>query len=650
MIHYSNRPACWLSVVVPTVCLATCLDGRVFAQAPIQPPRIRLVFDEQLMTDPVRAQVYDVIAQSVPESEWPTLQITDPTNIPALLNDYFDIYSNGAGAAPRTQRLMTAMVENANAAPDEGVLAAGEIKVPPVPVRAYSHYAKDEVTTRRFDPESMSYELRSPSGTVERRVDEIAPAASNGIARRGRITEVVVSLTDAVRDRLRRYGTALQHVLAIDDSQGDIATMQLLSDQPAATCDSAAKWLPGSPYHSSMQLTLTAAEIAKMKSAAGLVPLTVVDWNVGVPNGHGAKVRAVVTEALHNLGLAALDAHVSTIELNPVRNRAGLKSMLAGYKKKLSSPSGSDIAKAFETAEKWVDTHVPADPDSLTQRVPSLVLQAIFWDQFRKTQAINFSFTTDSAALTVLDSNFMIGAKAFGALAAGNSGMPASPALKPQAEAYQWPNVVNVTHGRIDGAIDGDVTNPQHKIVVNLIGPGCGYTTPPLVPEDNGSSFASPYVLTAAWVRMLQGLPAASLKQALITASPPVVSVGQRVESGGLFDPALFLLHPGSHLVTPGGAFIALTSLRFSMSYQSDGVGITVRSAPAQDPLHVVTFQACANSTDLCTSVRRWQPDGSVWMTSGPVSSFSFEAVSGQQTLVPGDAAALLKLVRLVTF
>jgi hypothetical protein len=618
------------------------------------PARVRLIFDEQSMGDSTRAQVYDLIARSVPESNWPTLQVSRVTDIRALLNTYFDLYSNGNGAAPRTQEMVGRLIAAANVNrltnASSPTVTAGPVKVPPIPIRAYTFYEKSEITARRFDPATMSYELRSATGGVERVSEAIAPVKPDQAERRGRLTEVLVTMNDAVRSQLQTYGAAFRRVVAVDDDAEGATTLRLLSDQPALVCNSAGTWLSASPYLSSMRNALTSDERSRITAAAVNVPLAIVDWNIDTPNGHGAKVRAVVKEVLNALGLSALEPRIVTIELNPARNREGLKALLVAYKDHLTGPGASDIAGAFGPAEKWVKDHVPADPDSLSQRVPSLLLQAIFWNLFQKSQALNFSFTTDSAALTAIDANFMVGAKAFGTFAAGNSGMPLSPVLRPQGEAYRWSNVVNVTHGRADGVIDGDISNIQFKVLVNLVAPGCGYTTAPLVAADNGSSFASPYVATVAWIRMLQGVPAKALKRALITASQPLVSVGQRVESGGLFDPALLLLHPGSHMVTPQGAFLALSSLKFTMTYVSDGVGITIQSTPAPEPIHAVTFQPCPGSSDLCTIVRRWQPDGSLWMTSGIVQTFTFEAVSGQQTLVPADAGALLKLVRLVTF
>ena len=620
------------------------------------PPSVRLVFDEQQLKDPLRARMYDVIAQSVEQSNWPTIQLTQATSIASLLNKYFDVYNVGPGKTPETQRLLASMIVDANPAlvqpQSRGMLSPGPVKLPPVPVRAFSSYRTGRVEARIFNPAEMSYVLRAPSGELVGRSENTVPTADNDEVRRGALTEVVLSLTSNVGERLRRYRSYLRPILAVDERQGAMATVTLLEAGNAAPCDSASRWLARSPYPSSLKTVFTQAEINRIQNAAANLPLTVIDWNVNNDaRGHGSKVRAVVSEFLQRFGLSSIDTRVQTFEMNPKRNRDGLKKILAAYKAYVTAQSGGrDLAKLFESAEKWVTDYVPPDEYALDQHVPSLVLQAVFWSHFSRPQALNFSFTTDSAALTVLDAHFMPAAKAFAALAAGNAGMPASPVLLPQAEAFRWENVVNVTHGRPDGTIDGDTTNEGYKVIVNVIAPGCGYTTPPLAQDENGSSFASPYVATAAWIRMLQGLPAPSLKRALTASSEPISTIGEKVESGGLFDPALFLLHPGPHVVSAEGAYLSLSSLTFKMTYMYKGTEISITNPAPTEPSYVVAFHACENSPDVCAIVRRSTSTSGLFFTFGPIKTVTLDALSGQQRFQTNDAAALLKLIRLITF
>jgi hypothetical protein len=130
---------------------------------------------------------------------------------------------------------------------------------------------------------------------------------------------------------------------------------------------------------------------------------------------------------------------------------------------------------------------------------------------------------------------------------------------------------------------------------------------------------------------MLQGAPPGAVKRALLDASRPLAAVGGRVKGGGLFDPALFLLNPGAHLVTSGDVLLLVSSLTFAMSYASDGLDVTLE-ARAGGPPFSVGFEACDGPLGLCTQVRTWRQDGERLTTGGPVRSVSLRAMAdGQQ-------------------
>lgn len=648
-LFVSLRPA------YPTVPASTEPPG-LAPPSPSVPPspsrRVRLSFDEQRLSDRARTRLYEALAESVAEPDWPTLRTSTPTSIDQLLDDYFDIYAGSTtGAAPRTYRALRDLVADANS--DllvnrvTGRLAAGEVKLPPVPMRAFTDY-RLAVTSRLFDPAFGTYELRSNAGTTVETVAELPLVASRPGLRRGRITEVVLSLNNAVIELLRSLDAAEPVVLVDADQDDGLATVTFATDPPPGACNSPRQWLNSSPYHPSVKTALTSSEIAKIEAAAQNVPLTIVDWNVADPKGHGAKVRAVVTEVLNSLGLQSIDQHVQTIELNPASNRTFLATLLASYKQYLIGQE-SDLEASFDLAEAWVAGHTPASPFATTQKVPSLVLQAIFWNQFPRPRAINLSFTTDSSSIAVLNAKFMDKSRAFAAFAAGNDGLPVMPSQRPQADAHLWPNVVNVTNGWPDGVIDGNVSNGERSLFVNVVAPGCGFSTPPIVSTDHGSSFASPYVLTAAWVRMLQGVPLASVKGDLIGASQPLSVFGRRVQSGGLFDPSWLLLRPGSHIVTPDGRFVNLSGLTFEMKFLANGNSQEIKSPPQAGQTYTITFEACQAPSGVCTTVRTWE-DGVPRLQSGPVSSFTVNARSGQPPITAATGQELLDRIRLLTF
>lgn len=626
------------------------------------PRKVRLIIDEQYRgpgrVDRARAQVWTLSAASVPVDEWPTLNIAQPLHVHTLLNRYYDLYASGPGASPLALRAMADAIIEANGAliSDTGVIGTGTLKMPPVPIRGRTRYGFEEVQARTFDPQTLAYTAMMKSGDavmVAAGSDAPPPVSGNADLREGRLTEVVLGMTAEVYRTLRGLTPGTAPLIALDDGgpAPAVATMTLLDAQPAA-CDSAAAWLPSSPYHPAIKSLFSAADVDKLKQRAAIVPLTIIDWNFAT--GHGAKVRAVVSQALRDLGLAALDdaRFIRTFELNPVRNGDALREALAGYQAFLGANSG-DLVKAFDGARDWIRKHKPVDENALEQHVHSLVLQAVFWKHFTHQQALNFSFTTDSAALTVADPKFMPRAAAFGAFAAGNRGLPASILLKPQAEAIHYRTVVNVTHGHLNGVIDGDRTNPAENVIVNLIAPGCGYSVSPITAADNGSSFASPYVATAAWIRMLQGSTVESLKRLLHAASVPLAAVGTSVESGGLFDPALLFLGPDDHLITSAGELVLPTMLAVTLTYEtSEGKTISLQNKPAASAS--ISLHACADAATggagVCAVVREFDVNGRVILTSGTVTGLTVKAVAADRTIDETAPAAVLKVIRLISY
>ena len=171
----------------------------------------------------------------------------------------------------------------------------------------------------------------------------------------------------------------------------------------------------------------------------------------------------------------------------------------------------------------------------------------------------------------------------------------------------------------------------------------------PIKVADNGSSFASPYVATAAWIRMLQGLGANFIKRSLVAASLPVPEVGSRVESGGLFDPALLLSAPGAHLVTADGAVLPVTALTLSLKSQKNEIeAAEITGSLKASPTHLVTLHQCG--PNVCAIVRGFSQAGDVELTAGQVVSMSVHAVAGQRTFDEKDPAAILARIKTISF
>ena len=259
----------------------------------------------------------------------------------------------------------------------DGSITSGPLQVPPIPMRAFSEYRFNDVEARTFDPEKMTYDLKTATGATKTiDVSRPPPVLGNSELRRGRYTELVVTMTDDVRAAVSGTNAAIRALIALDDDPDHpgMAELQLLGAQDPA-CDSASAWLPSSPYRASIKFSDD--DVEKLERQAELKPLTLIDFNF--LDGHGAKVRAVVSETLGRLGLERLnrDAFIKTVDLNPASNRAGLGSMLAKYKEFLLGLVGHEQAAVFAPAEHWIDSFTPPDDKAEKQEVPSLVLQAV---------------------------------------------------------------------------------------------------------------------------------------------------------------------------------------------------------------------------------------------------------------------------------
>lgn len=134
------------------------------------------------------------------------------------------------------------------------------------------------------------------------------------------------------------------------------------------------------------------------------VPLTIVDWNIDVPGGHGRKVVSVVYSVLEQLGLCELKEHVRTFDLNPHNNPGELERTLTIYRNVYESKANLDDKTApviFETAKAWITKPDPAlkTADAQSVKINEYVLQAVL-ARFLYGQPtwVNMSFTPEVPA------------------------------------------------------------------------------------------------------------------------------------------------------------------------------------------------------------------------------------------------------------
>jgi hypothetical protein len=224
---------------------------------------------------------------------------------------------------------------------------------------------------------------------------------------------------------------------------------------------------------------------------------------------------------------------------------------------------------------------------------------------------LNMSFRVRSSALSLVMDTFRKD-EAISFIASGNdAGQGLEAGYVPQDGATQTPQFVVISSGSAE-RVDGNTT--AARIVgppVSLVATGCGFAGF----SEKGSSFASPYVAAAAWLRYLYdvsgGVPVkpASIIRDLIAASQPVPTFVGNIRSGGFFDAAHFLAGPSTgHLVTKKGAAEPLRDFTLTPTCIENGSpvqGITYQMAQLSSQREAVSSVFVA--PDEKKNVRLWR-------------------------------------------
>lgn len=539
--------------------------------------KVRVYINEHKLSDSERAKWYALIMSSQSEKDWPQIRVGGSQTLITLVDNYFDLFSNKSkDANPKSARLLIDAIQQANHLDSQFVADGAVLKLPPVPVRANSRYAKKSVWFRSYDAKTQTYTLAGIDGTPIKKSSNrtVGDAKDLQVWRTGRISSTRVEIPVDELLKARATGTSVFPKNAIITTEDGFDVISLF--QSPGDCDRAANWLDASPYKASLAIALRDVNKDSMLSKARTIPLVVIDWDL-TPGGHGGKVLSVANFVLSQLGFHDFSSEVKSFELNPASSQSAkeaLRGALDAYKQYYSANGNwgdLDLDAVFKKARKWIDDFAPPAQPQASQRIPSLLMQAVLYKHFAaEASFVNLSFSIESSALDSMDPHFMLTSRSFGVFAAGNNHQELSSVMMPQAWASGYPNLINVTFGRADGTVLGDYSDLTHKMFVSLIAPGCGYADF----SDHGSSFASPYVATSLWVKyLIRTQPSLSdLKRLSILTSRPTPPLATEIESGGVFDPALLLSNPGAHLLDSSGSVTFLTSVDVNISIiQEDG-------------------------------------------------------------------------------
>jgi len=333
-------------------------------------------------------------------------------------------------------------------------------------------------------------------------------------------------------------------------------------DSPEPDCEE-------TPFRSAWKARSIDREKLKADAGKPALSLVLIDWDF--TSGHGKKVRTVARRMLHCLGTPEIEPAI--IDLHPRRNQQALEALVklkcldSNACKPEKEARFANVcqregdAAADLTMEEiryldalcWIRTAQP--PDGLQQKIDQYVLQAAFERTLNTGAWMNVSFDMrlDQAESIRQSIDRRPGSRSMIFAAAGNSGVVDVDASPQGLALVKRQRVVNVTFGDRKGTINGAVssTDENARSEVAVLARGAGFAGDDLPPDTAGSSFASPWVATAAWVkRLVDSTGREDIRREIIRASRPVhADIFSKVTSGGFFDPFLLLVPDSRRIV-----------------------------------------------------------------------------------------------------
>lgn len=560
MPKHAQLTAGWITSVTAAVTLVAALpsgaDAQLLGQSIAQ---VRLVeLDLAGISDREYVGLIEIIADDVPVNAWPTVRIEEGDGLERIVDRAYDLYAGDRTPTelsrpyPESAQLLVDRIEVANGIDRSAIVAGGELRIPPVPVRPRTQ-PYDDATGLLYAParvEALVYGRLSsvavPSGIGADSISDVAwtRAAPNAV-RWG-----MNGLRDAEVVTLVASETAAREIveLAIGDPRVlpiERLTVDLIQEQRCGSEDSSLA-LSDSPY---LQRALDLVDAARADLTQRAIGRELVVIDTGFVSGHGAKVLRAAKWLLSELGAAQLHPYVLPYEISPrlVRDDPSRPDRNA------YEPLRRDVAAyynmyrisddQFKDAATWLTYSSQAERD-LQLQLPPILLQAAIWSQLRQGRWLNLSWRAlaPSGALPLNWQDLVD--DAFVVVASGNEAAAIRSDITPQNAASTSRRFVNVTHGSPDGDIYGSWTS-RSGARVDLIGPGCFAA---LDARMTGSSFASAVVAASAWLKhLLDDTPASKIREQLIQSSSLLPTAADTTRSRGVFDPARLIADVGAH-------------------------------------------------------------------------------------------------------
>jgi hypothetical protein len=311
--------------------------------------------------------------------------------------------------------------------------------------------------------------------------------------------------------------------------------------------------------------------VENINRVANQVRLWIIDWNF--QNGHGSKVRSVIDKTINGFGLD-LTKYIEHVDLAPYKeNVPRLNKLVVNYALSLKKSNQDEVERLKTEALAWIKDQsekwqYSKKPGEIHEFILYAAINKVLSGVNEETDSfavINISMEFESSAYKIflerelwalVDTNKFI---LFAAAGQGSGWQPLSPFNVPQNLSALFGDIYNVAglncdhqSGTSSGIAPKNIASMPPP--VHLVAQGCGYRFGKILPSDYGSSFASPAVAAAFWVRKLLFQRASITIDDIANASSPSYSAEVLLKSrfGGVFDPYLAVLPHQSILIKSG--------------------------------------------------------------------------------------------------
>jgi hypothetical protein len=626
-------------------------------------------YNDRILADPERAQLIEFVANVVPIQRWKTEEVRSGETVESLIQRVYNL-------SDETNRKSVDVLKNTIKYEEAGKgisissfpQGIKNVKVPPIPIKASGNKEtgeSNEIRLQDFESESLRsvQDVRDLAFIVPEKLpmDKEPTEGDATVLLLGTYEELIDTM-----HRNERFVLPPENVRIMrNDGNVDLVIKQDKSKNPASECSEASNWtknnlMPEVFLKKLNDLQKNTAREGVMEQRASARNLVIIDW-VEAPLNHGKKVESVVHYVLDELlHLPDLKQYVKEVDLNPANpnNRQQLLAMLDSYHQdycderpgECGSKKERRIVDArYADAVDWVRNGGETGNKAQTKNRPKdfpgnegllpvrqVVLEAAVW-RYLKPQShawVNMSFAvrTLDLGLASLDKMTTTNSLVF---AAASDNHEAESVTFPQFFATDLPQFVNVSYGTSSGNLLGGFTStdPPPTVVVSLAGPGCGYSFESISRNDLGSSYATPFVATFAWVEsLLEDIPPGRMREDLINSSA-MIPQELTIESAGLFDPTLLFAAESSWFGYAGQNPIKISDGKMRLDYRTQDDVTEVLNCSSATPCSVLFFQE-GEKTRVRMRFRKKEDHYSKSLT-GDVVKIECNLVDANNDLIP---------------